>query len=87
MVHSIHFFTSVTSSIQISVRLPNGEMVKVTHVGTVKISATLILENVLCIPTFYFLKQTNSKPFMLLHLPFSLLFSPGLTALEDDWVG
>ena len=54
MVHSIHFFTSVTSSAQIFIRLPNGDMVKVTHIGTVQVSATLILENVLCIPSFSF---------------------------------
>ena len=35
MVDSIQFFTSVTSSAQIFVRLPNGDMVKVTHIGTV----------------------------------------------------
>ena len=61
MVHSIHFFTSVTSPVHISVRLPNGDMVKVTHVGTVKISATLTLENVLCIPTFSFNLISISK--------------------------
>ena len=33
MVHSIHFFTSITSSIQISIRLPNGDMVKVTNIA------------------------------------------------------
>ena len=52
MVHSIHFFTSITSSVQISVRLPTGDMVKVTHIGTVKVLATLTLEHVLCIPSF-----------------------------------
>ena len=52
MVHSIQFFTSMTSIIQISVRLPNGDMAKVTHVGTVQVSPTLLLENVLCIPSF-----------------------------------
>ncbi|XP_065619558.1 uncharacterized protein LOC136063302 [Quercus suber] len=45
MVHSIHFFTSITSSVQISVKLPNGDMVKVTHIGTVKVSAILTLEH------------------------------------------
>ena len=61
MVHSIHFFTFVTSSAQISVRLPNGDMVKVTHIGTVQVSATLTLENVLCIPTFSFNLISISK--------------------------
>ena len=35
MVHSIQFFTSITSIVQISVRLTNGDMTKVTHIGTV----------------------------------------------------
>ena len=54
MVHSLHFFKSITSSVQIFVRLPNGDMVKVTHVGTVQVSAFLLLDNVLCIPSFSF---------------------------------
>ena len=53
MVHSLHFFKSITS-VQIFVRLPNGDMVKVTHVGSVQVSASLLLENVLCIPSFSF---------------------------------
>ena len=61
MVHSIHFFTSITSSVQISVKLPNGDMVKVTHIGTVQISATLTLEHVLCIPSFSFNLISISK--------------------------
>ena len=35
MVHSLQFFTSIISIVQISVRLPNGEMAKVTHIGIV----------------------------------------------------
>ena len=54
MVHSITFFKTITSSVQISVRLPNGDMAKVTHIGTVQVSASLILENVLSIPSFSF---------------------------------
>ena len=61
MVHSIHFFTSITSSAQISVSLPNGDMVKVTHIGIVQVSATLTLENVICIPSFSFNLISISK--------------------------
>ena len=61
MVHSIHFFTSITSSVQISVRLPTGDIVKVTHIGTVKVLATLTLEHVLCIPSFSFNLISISK--------------------------
>ena len=61
MVHSLKFFTSITSVVQISVRLPNGDVAKVTHIGTVQLSSTLILENVLCIPTFSFNLVSISK--------------------------
>ena len=54
MIHSLHFFTSVTSIVHFSVKLPNGDMAKVTHIGTVKLTSTLTLENVLCIPSFSF---------------------------------
>ena len=54
MVHSITFFKTITSSVQILVRLPNGDMAKVTHIGIVQVSAFLILENFLCIPSFSF---------------------------------
>ena len=54
MVHSLQFFTSITCTVQISVQLPNGAVAKVTHIGTVHLSSGLILENVLCIPTFSF---------------------------------
>jgi len=33
--YSTQFFTSITSLVQISVRLPNGDMAKVTNIGTV----------------------------------------------------
>ena len=61
MVHSITFFKTITSSVQISVRLPNGDMAKVTHIGTVQVSASLILENVLSIPSFSFNLVSISK--------------------------
>ena len=61
MVHSIQFFTSITSIVQISSRLPNGDMAKVTHVGIVQVSPTLSLENVLCIPSFSFNLISISK--------------------------
>lgn len=61
MVHSLHFFTSITSIVQIFVKLPNGDMAKVTHIGTVKLTSTLTLENVLYIPSFSFNLVSISK--------------------------
>ena len=61
MVHSLHCFKSITTSVQFSVRLPDGDMVKVTYIGTVQVSASLLLENVFCIPSFSFNLISISK--------------------------
>ncbi|XP_075670303.1 uncharacterized protein LOC142640096 [Castanea sativa] len=45
MVHSISCFTSITTTLNTFVNLPNGEIALVTHVGTVKMSETLIPTN------------------------------------------
>ena len=44
IVHSLSFFTHITSSISTFVQLPNGEKVTVTHIGTIQVTSTLILE-------------------------------------------
>ena len=54
MVHSITLLTKVTSIAHISIKLPNGEFVFVTHIGQVQLSSDLILDNVLCVPFFFF---------------------------------
>ena len=48
MVHSISQLTSITSIVQSCVYLANGEEALVTHIGTVQISSTFILTDVLC---------------------------------------
>ena len=54
IVHSVDLFTKITSSITSFVQLPNGERVVVTHIGTIQLTSSLILENVLCVPSFTF---------------------------------
>lgn len=61
MVHSFQLFTSITSIVHISVKFPNGDMAKVTHIGIIKLSFTLTLENVLWIPSFSFNLVSISK--------------------------
>jgi len=61
MICSISFFTTITSIISKFVKLPNGQFVSVTHIGTVRISASLILTNVLCVPAFSFNLISASK--------------------------
>jgi hypothetical protein len=78
MVHSLCKFTSITSSISTYIHLPNGEKALATHIGTVQISKSLLLTDVLCIPSFSFnlisiSKLTNSPSccvFFLSHLCF-----------------
>ena len=54
MVHSITYFTSITSTLNTHVNLPNGEITLVTHIGTIKIIEKLVLYNVFCVPSFSF---------------------------------
>ena len=55
IVHSVHILTDLTA-INCVVELPNGETALVTHIGSTSIclSETLILTNVLCVPSFSF---------------------------------
>jgi hypothetical protein len=52
MVCSLSFLTTITSIVSRKVKLPNRSFAEVTHIGTVKINATLTLTNVLC--SFFF---------------------------------
>ena len=54
IVHSVKLITKITSSISSFVQLPNGERVVVTHIGTIQVTTSLVLENVLCVPAFTF---------------------------------
>ena len=61
IIHYVTLFTNITSSISIFVQLPNGEKVTVTHISTIQITSTLILNNVLCVPSFSFNLISVSK--------------------------
>ena len=61
MVHSVSQLTTITSIVYSCVYLPNGEKDVVTHIGTVQISSTLILINVLCVASFSFNLISVSK--------------------------
>lgn len=54
IIHSITLFTKITSSTPTFVQLPNGEKAIVIHIGTIQVTSTLVLENVLCVPSFIF---------------------------------
>ena len=61
IIHSVTLFTKITSSISTFVQLPNGKKVIVTHIGTIQVTSTLVLENVLCVPSFSFNLISVSK--------------------------
>ena len=46
--------TSITAITNAIVELPNGETASVTHIGTIVLSSSLTLNNVLCVPPFTF---------------------------------
>ena len=73
------------------VELPNGEFAHVTHIGTVKLSNSLTLKHVLCVPSFSFnlvsvSQLTQSLPFCFVFFV-SILLHLGPFLLEDDWSG
>jgi len=61
MINLISLFTSVTSVVSTTVQLPNGAIALVTHIGTVRILGSLILTDVLCVPSFNFNLISVSK--------------------------
>ena len=89
IICSFSLLTSVITLTQCVVELPNGESAQVTHIGTIKLSTTLILDRVLCVPSFSFNQLSTSKlaqklPYYLV-FSLSILFYPGPFILEDDW--
>jgi hypothetical protein len=82
MVYSLSSFTSITYAIHGYIHLPNGQKVLATHIGSVQISHTLILTNVLCVLAFSFnlisiTKLIDSMPCCVLFFFFTILFYPG----------
>ena len=63
MICSTVFFTQITATVSYNVKLPNGQEIPVTHIGTVQLSNLITLENVLFVPSF----------------TFKLLYAPALT--------
>ena len=61
IIHSITLFTKIIGSISTFVQLPNGERVSIMHIGTIQVTSTLVLENVLCVPSFSFNLISMSK--------------------------
>ncbi|XP_019195880.1 PREDICTED: uncharacterized protein LOC109189724 [Ipomoea nil] len=58
---SIEYLKNSCQVSGISVKMPNGKTAEVTHVGKVKLDNNVVLQNVLCIPTFAFNIVSASK--------------------------
>lgn len=54
MVCNNSYFSIVTSQVSLAVKLPSGDSAPITHIGTGHITPTLILHNVVYIPSFSF---------------------------------
>jgi predicted aspartyl protease len=67
MVITTKFYTNMHHVDNISVNLPNGQSVMVTHIGSIQITPTLLLTNVLCVPSFDFNLISVSKLTSSLH--------------------
>nr|XP_023884247.1 uncharacterized protein LOC111996488 [Quercus suber]XP_023884248.1 uncharacterized protein LOC111996488 [Quercus suber]XP_023884249.1 uncharacterized protein LOC111996488 [Quercus suber] len=54
IVCSVNALSSITAITNAIVELPNGETTSITHIGTIVLSSSLTLNNVLCVPSFTF---------------------------------
>lgn len=80
-VSSISFLTSISSSIKAQVKLLNGKYASVTLIGTVKLSASLTLSNVFCVPSFGFnLISVSQYPKFI---PCCLIFVTNFYFIQD----
>ena len=81
----VSLLTSITSLTQYVFELPNGESAQVTHMGSVRLSANLILENVLYVPSFSFNLLSISK--LPQKLPYCLVFLSQFCFIQDLSLG
>jgi hypothetical protein len=67
MVITTKFYTTMHRVDNINVNLPTGQSVMVTHIGSIQITPTLLLTDVLCVPSFDFNLISVSKLTLSLH--------------------
>jgi hypothetical protein len=83
MICSISYFTSITSIVSKCVKLPNGQFASVTHIGTIRVFETIILTEVLCVPSFSINLISASKLIRNLHC--CVIFLVGFTTKNFDF--
>lgn len=63
MICNTSIVTIITASLLKNVKLPNGNLEAVIHIGTVQVKPTILLHNALCVPSFTFnLFQLENLP-------------------------
>ena len=87
----MNLLSSITVVCQSIVELPNGETAFVTHIGTITLSSSSTLHNVLCVPSFTFnllsvSTITKSQPCCLVFLS-TFCFVQDLTSWRTIGVG
>ena len=78
---SVDLLTSITATTQSLVQFPNRESAQVTHIGTVVLSSSLTLTNVLCVPLFSF--NLSSVSTLTLSQPYCLVFLSTYCFIQD----
>ncbi|WVY97139.1 hypothetical protein V8G54_029290 [Vigna mungo] len=79
--NSLQFFTSYHTIAPIPINLPNGHRVIATHAGTVHLTSTFFLVDVLYVPSFTFNLISLSK--LVLNTPYQILFSANSCLIQD----
>jgi mRNA-degrading endonuclease HigB of HigAB toxin-antitoxin module len=67
MVINTQYYTSMQVVHNLNVTLPNGQSVVVTHIGSIQVTSSLLLTDVLCVPSFDFNLISVSKLTKSLH--------------------
>jgi hypothetical protein len=81
MISCSSMFTTITAIVSTHVKLPNGSIANVTHIGTVTISETLTLTGVLCVPSFTFNLISATK--LIKSLNCCLIFLAGYCFIQS----
>lgn len=75
------FTLEIIAAVSQFVKLPNGTLAKVTHVGSVKLSHSIVLQNVLCVPSFAF--NLLSVSCLLKTVRCALILLSGVCFIQD----
>jgi len=81
MICCTSLFTYITTTISCQVKLPNGQDVPVTHIGVIRLSKHLVLNHVLCVPSFNFNLLSAKK--LTQHHSCCLIFLSNACSFQD----